>query len=1068
MLRSTALAALALVLATVTATAQEEKIDAEGGVPASTFSVLKAREVGPALLSGRIGDLAHNPNNRSEYYVASCSGGVWKTTNNGMTFEPVFDSKGSYSIGCISVDQDNPSVVWVGTGENNSQRSVSFGDGVYKSIDGGASWKNVGLRTSEHIGMIAIDPSDSNTVYVAAQGPLWRAGGERGLYKTTDGGATWNAVLSISDDTGCNEVFIDPRDPQVIYASTYQRRRRTWTLINGGPESGIHKSTDGGATWRKLTRGLPGGDKGRIGMAMPPSDPDMLYAIIEAQKGGGVFRSTDRGETWKKRSDYMCTSPQYYNELVADPHLPNRLYVLDTVSKVSSDGGKTFQAMGRTRRHVDDHALTIDPRDTDHLLLGSDGGLYESYDRGISWQHKSTLSLTQFYRVAVDNSWPFYYIYGGTQDNNTLGGPSRTTSTDGIANEDWFVTVGGDGFEPQVDPSDPNIVYSQWQYGGLIRYDRRTGERLGIKPQAAPGDATLRWNWDSPLLISPHEPKRLYFAANKLFRSDDRGESWTCISEDLSRGLDRNQLEVMGRVQKVDAVSKNRSTSVFGNCVSLSESPMIEGLIYVGTDDGLIQITENNGKSWRKESTFPDVPDMSYVSCLTASRHEADVVYATFDNHKSGDFKPYILRSADRGRTWTSITGNLGEREIAYTLQEDHVMSGLLFLGTEFGGWFTQDTGKKWIKMGGLPTIAVRDIDIQRRESDVVMATFGRGFYVLDDYAMLRHVDASLLESESAILPTRRALLYATTSKGRGSQGATYWTTKNPAYGATITYWLKETLSTRKERRKKAEKDDGSKYPTFDELRAEDNEKAPRVFVTITDSAGNLVRRLKASRNKGLHRMTWDLRHSGFAGSGSGPRVAPGNYTARLSREVDGELSTLPGEGTIEVVALEPSTFTAPDPEAVIAWHRKVGRLQRALDATSRALTDATTRLEKVRGTLSAVNIADTKWMAEEHTIRGKLNAISVRLSGDQTRSSRNAATPTALNGRVRSFAGALHNSTSGPTGTHVEQYNQSSDELKAVLALLRPIVQKDIPNLEAKVAGAGGPIPPDQLPTWK
>lgn len=427
------------------------------------INALKLRSVGPALMSGRIGDLAVDPTNHSRFFVAVASGGVWLTTDAGVTFKPVFDGEGSYSIGCVTIDPAHPQVVWVGTGENNSQRSVSWGDGVYKSVDGGLSWSNVGLRTSEHIGKIVIDPRDSNTVYVAAQGPLWRPGGERGLYKTTDGGATWEKILDISENTGVNEVHLDPRNPDTLYASAYQRRRHVWTLINGGPESALYKSTDAGKTWRKIEKGLPGGDKGRIGLAISPADPDVIYAIVEAAEGnGGVYRSTDCGESWDKRSSYMSSSPQYYNELVPDPKSVDRVYALDTYLQVSNDGGATWTRVPNDNRHVDDHALWINPDNTDHLRVGCDGGLYESWNRGHTWRYAPNLPVTQFYKLAVDNSEPFYYIYGGTQDNNTLGGPSRSTDRVGITNDDWFVVVGGDGFEPQIDPTDPHIVYGQY------------------------------------------------------------------------------------------------------------------------------------------------------------------------------------------------------------------------------------------------------------------------------------------------------------------------------------------------------------------------------------------------------------------------------------------------------------------------------------------------------------------------------------------------------------------------------------------------------------------------------
>ena len=492
---------------------------------ADTWSGLRLRPIGPALTSGRIQDIAVDPAKPQRWYVAAASGGVWKTENAGTSWTPVFDGEGSYSIGCVTIDPSNPFTVWVGTGENKSQRSVGYGDGVYRSDDGGKSWKNMGLKASEHIGRILVHPKDSNVVFVAAQGPLWSAGGDRSLYKTTDGGKSWRAVLTVSEHTGATDVVMDPRNPDVLLAATHQRRRHVWTLINGGPESAIYKSTDGGETWRKVTRGLPTEDMGRIGLAISPADPNVVYATVEAANDAqGIFRSTDVGESWEKRSGYVAQG-MYYGEIVADPKNPDRVYAIDVFNQVSDDGGKTWRALGEANKHVDNHVIWVDPADTDHLIVGSDGGVYESLDRAATWEFKANLPVTQFYRVAVDDSWPVYYVYGGTQDNNSLGGPSRTLDATGIKNADWFVTWGGDGFHSRVEPGNPNIVYATLQHGVLARYDRKSGEALLIQPQEGKGEAPLRWNWDSPLIISPHSPKRLYFAAQRLFRSDDRGDS---------------------------------------------------------------------------------------------------------------------------------------------------------------------------------------------------------------------------------------------------------------------------------------------------------------------------------------------------------------------------------------------------------------------------------------------------------------------------------------------------------------------------------------------------------------
>ncbi len=1073
---------------------------------------LRFRSIGPAKSSGRIGDLVVNPANPNEYYVAVASGGVWKTVNRGTTFTPIFDGEGSYSIGCLALDPRNPNVVWVGSGENNSQRSVSYGDGVYRSRDGGKSWENLGLRDSEHIGRIAIDPRNSDVVYVAAQGPLWRSGPERGLYKTENGGKSWTRILYVDEHTGVNEVHIHPADPNVLIASTYQRRRHVWTLINGGPGSAIYKSDDAGQTWRKSTSGLPGVDLGRIGLAISPADPDVVYAIVEAAEGkSGVFRSTDRGETWDKRSDYIASSPQYYNELVCDPLDPDHLYSLDTWLHESYDGGKTFSRVPNTNRHVDDHALWIDPRDPKIMIVGCDGGLYETYDRGQTWRFLPNLPVTQFYRVAVDNSKPFYFVYGGTQDNNTLGGPSRTTDRIGIANDHWFVTVGGDGFETQIDPEDPMIVYSQWQHGGLVRHDRRSGETVDIKPREKPGEDGYRWNWDSPLLISPHNRKRLYFAANILFRSEDQGNSWNALGGDLTRQIDRNQLEVMGRVQNAEAVAKSNSTSFYGNIVSLSESPLVEGLLYVGTDDGLIQVSEDAGKSWRKIESVPSVPELTYVSCLTASLHEPDRVYATFDNHKRGDFKPYVLRSDDRGRTWTSISAGVPERDVCYSLAEDHGSPTLLFLGTEFGVYAavppapaasqpasaatTSPTSPalRWIRLkAGLPTIAVRDIDIQRRENDLVLATFGRGFYILDDYSPLRMLDATALQKDALILPVKDALHYAEANRlggpnGRGWMGASHYSAANPPFGATITYYLKEKIQSRRELRKETEKKDERdgrpyRYPTLDELRAEDQQRDPQVIVTVRNSRGEIVRRFSGPRDKGVHRVAWDLRYASALPTNinpppardpwdigpDGPLANPGDYSVSLSRELDGVLTEIVPPQTFKVIPLDLATFAARDKEAKLAFKQRVARLQRAAQGAGRAAGEAANRVAHLRRALLDTPDADPAVLTRIESLQARLNGLNQRLYGDGSADRRNYPRPPAILERIEQVAGDQWNVTSPPTQTQLDEYRHASDAFGPWLTELRALVETDLVAIEKQLESLGAPWTPGRIPAWK
>ncbi|HKI85758.1 MAG TPA: glycosyl hydrolase, partial [Thermoanaerobaculia bacterium] len=794
--------------------------------------------------------------------------------------------------------------------------------------------------------------------------------------KSTDGGATWKDVLKISPDTGVSDVVFDPRDPDTLYAAAYQRRRRQWTLIDGGPESAIYKSLDGGAHWRKLTNGLPSVDLGRIGLAISPASPDTVYAIIEAANGkSGFFRSEDGGGSWKKMSDYISSSPQYYQEIIADPKDPDRIYSMDTWMKVSQDGGKTFTNVGEESKHVDNHALWIDPADTNHLIAGCDGGLYESHDRGATWRFFANLPVTQFYNVAIGLDAPFYHVYGGTQDNNTLGGPARTAKENGIANSDWFVTVGGDGFASQVDPKDPDIVYSESQYGGLVRFDRKNGEAVDIQPQPAPGQPALRFNWDSPLIVSPHSHTRLYFAAQQVFRSDDRGDSWTPISPDLTRKIDRNKLKIMGKVWPVDAVAKNASTSYYGSIVALAESPVKEGLIYAGTDDGLLQVSSDGGKDWTKIDHFPGVPDMTMISDIEPSHQHAGTVYVAFDNHKSGDFAPYLLRSTDEGKTWSSIAGDLPHRGSVHAVIEDPKDPDLLFAGTEFGLFFTPDLGHHWVELkGGMPTVAVRDLVIQPQMNDLVVATFGRGFYVLDDMSPLREVNPGLLDHDETF-PVRKALMYIPRTplgdRGKAGEGDAYFLAPNPPFGAVFTYYLKDSLKTLKEQRHAKEAKElkakaAAPYPTWKELREESQEQKPSVIAVVSDSEGHVIRRIEGPVKAGFHRIAWDLRYppstpittlepkepGRYDASPTGPMVVPGTYQVSLYERIQGKETPLGSARTFSAEAIGTSSLPKTDRAALLAFENKTAKLERAVLGAASAAKDANHHLALVERAL--------------------------------------------------------------------------------------------------------------------
>lgn len=1080
---------------------EEKKPDEEKGddekkpadpMSSPTFNGLKFRSIGPAFTSGRVSTFAVDPNNPSHYFVAAASGGVWKTSNNGTTWTPVFDREGSYSIGAIALDPKNPLTVWVGTGENNSQRSVSYGNGIYRSDDSGKTWKNLGLKTSEHIGRIAIDPKDSNSVYVAAQGPLWGPGGDRGLFKTTDGGKTWKKTLSISDNTGVTDVVIDPQSPETLYAAAYQRRRHMWTLINGGPESALYKSTDAGASWNKLKAGLPTTDLGRIGLAISPADSNVIYATVEAaDKKGGIFRSNDRGSSWERRNEYDVTA-MYYSRIVADPKFVDRVYIMNVFLLVSDDGGKTLRRLGEKSKHVDNHDIWIDPNNNDHYLVGCDGGLYESYDRGANWEFKRNLPITQFYDVTTDNAMPFYNVYGGAQDNFSFGGPSRTRSVSGIVNSDWFVTNGGDGFRSQVDPEDPNTVYAELQNGSLARFDKLTGERMGIQPQPGRGEEPLRWNWDSPFIVSPHSHTRLYFAADKLFRSDDRGDSWQVISGQLSRGLDRDKLPVMGKVWGMDAVAKNASTAFFGNASALAESPKKDGLIYVGTDDGLIQVTEDGGKNWRKIDAVPGVAELSYVSRIVASNTQANTVYVAFENHQNADFKPYLLKSTDAGRTWVSITGNLPKNHPLWAIAEDHVNPNLLFVGTEFGLFFTIDGGQKWTQLkGGLPTIQVRDLTIQKRENDLVVGTFGRGIYILDNYSPLRLLKPEMLKQEAQLFPVKDALLYIQSQplggRGKSFQGESFFTAENPPFGATFSYYLKDELKTGKAKRQEAEKDAAKKntpvtLPRLADLSAEEEEEAPAIIFTITDSSGRIVRRLTGPVTAGMQRVTWDLRYpptslppppnpdneDPFGDGPGGPLVMPGIYKVSLAKRVDGVMAPLSTPQDFSVVVPGQEGMSPGDRAALVEFQQKVARLQRAVQGALDAANALKPRLALIRRALLETPAAPDKLLDDAAALDKRTNDILRALRGDNALRARNINLPPSISERVGDIVGSQRLSTARPTQTQINQYTAAAQDFEQTLLQLRQLIEGDLVRLEKQMEAAGAPWTPGRIPEWK
>ena len=1055
---------------------------------AERFTGLELRSVGPALMAGRIADIAIHPEDDNLWYVAVGSGGVWKTKNAGVTWTPIFDEQPSYSIGCVTIDPLNPEVVWVGTGENVGGRHVGFGDGIYRSDDGGVTWAHKGLESSGHISRILVHPEDSDTLWVAAQGPLWSKGGERGVFLTTDGGATWERVLGDEEWIGATELAIDPRNPDRLYAATWQRHRNVAAYMGGGPGTALHRSTDGGRTWQKLTQGLPEARMGKIGLAISPQNPDVLYAGIELhRRTGAVYRSSDRGSTWEKRSDAVAggTGPHYYQELYASPHAFDRIYLAGVRIQVSDDGGKTFRRMKEESKHSDNHAMAFRADDPDYLLVGSDGGLYESFDLAENWRFMANMPITQFYKLAVDDAEPFYNIYGGTQDNSTQGGPSRTDNVQGIQNSDWRIILDWDGHQPATEPGNPDIVYAQRQQGFLSRTDQTTGEIVDIQPQPGPGEGPERYNWDAPILVSPHKPSRIYFASQRVWRSDSRGDSWEAISGDLTRNQERLTLPIMGQTQSWDNAWDLVAMSTYNTITSLAESPLVEGLIYVGTDDGLIQVKEPDGNEWRalEVGSLPGVPDGAYVNDIKADLFDADTVYAALDHHKFGEIGPHLLRSQDRGQSWTSMRGNLPERTLVWRLVQDHVRPELFFAATEFGIYFTVDAGEHWTQLkGGVPTISFRDLAIQRRENDLVGASFGRSFYVLDDYSPLRDVSAEQLAEEATLFAPRDAWWYfprpdLSFDPGRGDQGAGYFLAPNPPFGAVITYYLKDDFKTleavRQEQEKAAmEAGEAVSFPGWEAVEQERREAKPSIWLVVRDADGRVVRRIPGPTQAGFHRVAWDLRYPtpnavelveppppAWGEPPRGLMVAPGTYQVALAVQAGGETRMLSESQTFEVKPLpgERGALNGASPEAVAAFWREYETAVREHTAMQVTLARLMTKVQRMGRVIEHSRTDMMEIDPRFHELRSGIVELDGRFNGLGSKLQSGEKMPLTIGDRLFAVARGVDRSTYGPTPSHRQNLEIATTEMAELRETLERH-QAGLSELGRELIAAGAP----------
>ena len=1050
-------------------TSEAQKITAE------TLSGLEFRNIGPALTSGRIADIAIDPTNENVWYVAVGSGGVWKTTNAGTTWTPIFDKQTSYSIGCITIDPGNPHTIWVGTGENVGGRHVAFGDGIYKSTDNGATWKHMGLKNSEHLSKIVVHPEDPNTVWVASQGPLWSKGGERGVYKSTDGGKTWNRTLGDDEWIGATDILIDPKNPDVLYAATWQRHRTVAAYLGGGPGSGIHKSTDGGNTWRKLKNGIPASNLGKIGLAMSPFNSDVLYAAIELDRTtGGVYMSTNRGESWTRQSNAVSggTGPHYYQELYASPHHEGQLFLMSNVVQMSDDHGRNFRFMNENNKHVDSHAMAFKSSDPNYILFGTDGGLYETFDLTTSWKYVRNLPITQFYKVAVDDAEPFYNVYGGTQDNGSQGGPSRTTSAGGIINSDWKVVLGADGHQSATEPGNPDITYGEFQQGWLWRIDQTTGETVFIQPQPAEGEPAERFNWDAPILVSPHNPTRLYFASQRVWRSENRGDEWTAISGDLTRDENRMQLPYFGKQQSWDNAWDLRAMSNYNTITSLAESPIQEGLLYAGTDDGYVQVSEDGGANWRSVdlSKVKGLPSRPFVNDIRADLYDANVVYLTLDNHKYGDFKPYLLKSTDKGRTWSSINGDLPKRLVTWRLVQDHVKKDLLFAATEFGVYFTTNGGKNWLQLkGGIPTIAIRDITIQRRENDLVAASFGRGFYILDDITPLRNLNASMDTNEATMFPVKDAYWYVQRAAVY-AQGDNEYRAQNHPFGAVFTYYMPEKLKSLKDIRVEKEKKGDVTFPEWSELETETRQQGPQILLVIKDSNGNLVNTVTGTNRKGFNRVSWGLNYPNKSGERLVPpaagnsffptnmMVTPGTYTVTIMKRVDGKTTELQAPVSFNVVPLSDGALPRKSNNEINQFREEFQNFQQDLTATNLTITNGVRKVDAMMRAANKATGNNDRVIEQINNARIRLLDIQKAFSGDPVKGEigeRNAPSPNDA-----SFIStvALTSGTYGPTGTHKKSLNRAKKQLSEIKAELKGVTNQLLPGIERELKAIGAP----------
>ena len=1005
--------------------------DGDGDVMAQATAALQFREIGPTIMGGRVSDLAVVESDPRVFYVGVATGGVWKTENAGITFTHVFRDEATASVGDVTVAPSNPNVVWVGTGEPNNRQSSPWGNGVYRSTDAGRTWTHLGLENTHSIARIQVHPRDPDVAYVAAVGHLWGPNPERGVYRTVDGGANWERVLFVDDDTGATELVMDPGDPRTLFAATYQRRRRAWGFNGGGPGSGIHRTTDGGDTWVELTDGLPEGDKGRIGLDIYRGDGNLVFALVEADArvpgqgfGGGsgsdarngVYRSTDRGETWEHLST-TNNRPMYYSQIRVDPNDPERIYLGGSSLYRSSDGGRNFTPDAAAGVHLDHHALWIDPADSDHLILAGDGGVSISWDRSDNWYQLRNLPIAQFYEIGVDMRDP-YHVCGGLQDNGSWCAPSNTLSNQGIRTRDWYNVGSGDGFFTVMHPTNPELMFAESQGGNLTRVHLPTGERSRIRPVLRPteeeGSRELRWNWDTPILLSTHDDEVVYTGANVLFRSNDLGQSWEQISGDLTYAIDRDTLMLMGVAGGEPQMSRNDGQSNYGNLTAIAESPLDAGVLYTGSDDGRLHVTRDGGAGWTDiTANVPGLPPHTYVTRIVASRAAAGEVFAVFDGHRSDDFAPYVYASGDFGASWSRIADGLPATSLNAFAQHPR-SHDLLFAGSEVGVHFSIDRGASWHDLrNGLPTVPVDDLVVHPRDNDLVIGTHGLGIWIMDDIGPLEGLVGEVMASSAHLYPVRRATSYNLYTPQGWTPGI--YAAPNPPAGGRIRYHL--------------------------------GAAADSVRLTVTDGDGAVVRELDGTGDAGLNEVIWDLRLAAEGADGEamdpGPRVLPGSYTVKLTA----------GEATLETpveVRLDPRVEISRF--ALMARHTAMMesyRLSGAVSDAQERMGEMRDQLDQAEERVDAAENPPEALMDEIESFREDLEALQEEFGGGGFGGGGGPASG--------AFAWqAIERATGDPTADQLWQIDRSWEELPAIVERLNELLTDRLPALNAKVYAEG------------